>query len=232
MAVKTKAQLTTDNAAVITGQTIPESINPTSLGGLTQDVIDSMWNKGDSDLNRTQAFADLAGRGAAVPDFIGQFAYQVDTKITYTSFGLSAGNWNPLLGTQTFADATARAAAVPNFVGQIGVQLDTNTIYVSTGLSGGNWVLPRNTQTGSDNYAVAGGIDTYAAILTPALSAYATGNSFKILFTNANTGAATLNINALGVINLKKNGATTLSAGDIVAGKIYTVTYDGTNFQI
>ena len=48
----------------------------------------------------------------------------------------------------------------------------------------------------------------------------------------ANTGAATLNINALGAKTIAKWGALALSAGDIASGAIVQVVYDGTVFQL
>lgn len=156
------------------------------------------------------------------------------TSWSSTKFLRGDGTWalNSSGSTQTFANDAARAAAVPDFDGQEGVQLDTNAQYVSYGLSAGNWQLPSNTQVQSDTYAVATGTDTYAITLTPALLAYAAGNSFKVLFTNANTGAATINVNALGAKSITKNNNVALVANDIIAGKIYNLTYDGTDFQI
>jgi hypothetical protein len=78
----------------------------------------------------------------------------------------------------------------------------------------------------------ASGTDTYTATLSPAITAYATGQKFQILFTNANTGAATLNLNGLGAKAITKNGATALASGDISAGQILVLGYDGTNLQI
>src|SRR6185437_1623093 len=87
-------------------------------------------------------------------------------------------------------------------------------------------------QSGSKISATATGTDTYAATISPAITAYSNTQRFFIKFTNANTGAATLNLNSLGAIPLKKNVSTALSAGDIAAGQIVCVAYDGTNFQI
>lgn len=78
----------------------------------------------------------------------------------------------------------------------------------------------------------ASGTDTYTATLSPAITAYVVGQKFQILFTNANTGAATLNLNALGTKAITKNGSTALAAGDISAGQILVLGYDGTNLQI
>lgn len=79
----------------------------------------------------------------------------------------------------------------------------------------------QTTATGTDTYAVTGGI-----------SAYASGFTIAVLFTNANTGAATLNVNSLGAKAIKKSGTSALSSGDIAAGEIKILQYDGTNFQI
>lgn len=82
-------------------------------------------------------------------------------------------------------------------------------------------------------YAVtASGTDTYTATPSPTLTAYTSGDVYYILFTNANTGAATLNLNALGAKAIRKNGATALVAGDIAAGQVVALAYDGTNLQI
>jgi len=82
------------------------------------------------------------------------------------------------------------------------------------------------------NYAVASGTNTYTATIAPAITAYATGQAFNIKFTNANTGAATINLNTLGAKAIKKNGGSALESGDIQAGQVYTLLYDGTDFEI
>ena len=68
--------------------------------------------------------------------------------------------------------------------------------------------------------------------LSPALTAYQLGQVFWIRFVNGNTGASTLNVNSLGAISLVKNVSTALASGDIPAGAILPVMYDGTNFQV
>lgn len=78
----------------------------------------------------------------------------------------------------------------------------------------------------------ASGTDTYAATLNPAISAYTTNQKIFIKFTNANTGPATLNLNSLGAKNIKKSGSSALASGDIAAGQILSLIYDGTNFQL
>lgn len=49
----------------------------------------------------------------------------------------------------------------------------------------------------------------------------------------SNTGAATLNINGLGAVAIKRrDGSTALSAADITANTLCAVTYDGTAFRL
>ena len=80
--------------------------------------------------------------------------------------------------------------------------------------------------------ATASGTDTYTATISPAIAAYVTNQRFQITFTNANTGGSTINLNALGAKTLVKNGNVALTLGDIPAGVVLVIIYDGTNFQI
>jgi len=80
--------------------------------------------------------------------------------------------------------------------------------------------------------ATASGTNTYAAIINPAITAYVAMSQFIILFSNANTGPSTLNLNSLGAKNIFKNVNVPLIAGDISAGQAFLLFYDGTNFQI
>ena len=74
--------------------------------------------------------------------------------------------------------------------------------------------------------------DTYAITLTPAPSAYATGQRFTFTANTANTGAATLNVNSLGAKTIKKHHDQDLEDGDIESGSVVEVVYDGTNMQM
>jgi hypothetical protein len=74
------------------------------------------------------------------------------------------------------------------------------------------------------------GTDTYTA--SNDMTSYNSGDSVLCIFTNANTGAATLNLNSLGAKAIQKNGSAALVSGDIAAGQAYWLSYDGTDFQI
>lgn len=88
------------------------------------------------------------------------------------------------------------------------------------------------TATGTDTYAVtiAAPSPGYTTGID-APSAYTTGARYLITFTNGNGGPATLNINSIGAKTLRKNGSALVS-GDIAAGSIKLLVYDGTYLQI
>lgn len=82
-------------------------------------------------------------------------------------------------------------------------------------------------------YAVdTGTINSYQISLTPELSTLITGMPIYFKASNTNTGPATLKIGNLNPVSIKKNVVQDLQPGDILAGEIVTVVYDGTNFQI
>lgn len=81
----------------------------------------------------------------------------------------------------------------------------------------------------------AGSSDTYACSVTPAIASYITGQIVWVKAATANTGAATVNVNALGAKTIKKvaGGVTTdLATNDVRAGQWLALIYDGTNFQL
>jgi hypothetical protein len=87
-------------------------------------------------------------------------------------------------------------------------------------------------QAGATAIATVSGTDTLTGSLTPALTAYATGNLFSFVAANTNTGAATINLNSLGAKSITKQGSAALIAGDLVSGQVYLIEYDGTRFQL
>lgn len=80
--------------------------------------------------------------------------------------------------------------------------------------------------------ASAAGSDAYAITVAPVPNDYDAGDTYVFKADVANTGPATLNVNTLGAKTIKKFGTLDLATGDIMAGQIITVRYDGTNFQM
>jgi hypothetical protein len=84
-------------------------------------------------------------------------------------------------------------------------------------------------QGGGYLYATASGAaNTYTASLSPAITAYTTGMVVNVLINTPNTGASTININGVGVANIKLLGSLALLAGELSGlAQLY---YDGTQF--
>jgi hypothetical protein len=61
---------------------------------------------------------------------------------------------------------------------------------------------------------------------------YAAGQRYAFVVAANNTGAATLAVNGLGAKSILRPDGSTLAAGDLVAGTLVAVTYDGTNFRL
>lgn len=76
----------------------------------------------------------------------------------------------------------------------------------------------------------ANGTDTYTATISPTPSLI-NGFTSKFKFTNANTGASTFNLSSTGAITLRKNDGTALVSGDIPAGSVWWIVYDGSASQ-
>lgn len=76
------------------------------------------------------------------------------------------------------------------------------------------------------------GTNTITAVMTPTLTAYSAG--MFVVFTPANntTGAATININALGAKSIVRGDGTALESGDLQASTAHVLVYDGTNFVV
>jgi hypothetical protein len=55
---------------------------------------------------------------------------------------------------------------------------------------------------------------------------------YSFIVQNTNTGAVTLNIDGLGAKAVLRNATDPIQAGDLVAGNIVVVLYDGTAFQL
>src|SRR5579872_5709230 len=66
-----------------------------------------------------------------------------------------------------------------------------------------------------------------------ALTAYAQGMWLTLLVDTTNNGAATLNVDGIGVKNIRQSdGVTNPAAGQITAGRAVTITYDGAAWRL
>lgn len=96
----------------------------------------------------------------------------------------------------------------------------------------------RTLQTSIIQWAGSSGGSSTVMTLAPttAIAAYAAGQRFTFLNTNANTSATpTMNISGVGAKNIKKTigkSLVNLSVGDMPANTICDIAYDGTQFQL
>ena len=126
---------------------------------------------------------------------------------------------------------------VAGAAGEIFYATDTKELSVHDGSSTGGFRIPQEVSLIGNRfgYASSTGTNTITLTVEGNLDNYAAGQQFKFLAANTITGAATINVNTLGAKNIKKPGSSgkvDLVAGDIVAGIIYNIIYDGTDFII
>lgn len=77
-----------------------------------------------------------------------------------------------------------------------------------------------------------GSANAYVFAANQTLTAYYDGLDLTFDANFTNTGAATINVDALGAKSIVKNFNEALGAGDITAGQKVRIVYDGTNFQM
>ena len=77
---------------------------------------------------------------------------------------------------------------------------------------------------------VGGTADVITLTPSPAITAYAAGQTFRFIASGANTTNVTVDISGFGPKAITKNGTAALVAGDIPSGMMVEITYDGTRF--
>lgn len=159
-----------------------------------------------------------------------------------------------ITATGTVASGTWNGTVIGGTYGGTGVNNGASTItiggnvtfsggFTTTLTVGGNTALTLpaagtvtntvNVLNNSMKYAADSGVaDAYVATLSPIPAAYTAGMQVLLKAGNANTGAATINVNSLGVKNIKLAAGSDPAGNDILAGGIYNLVYDGTNFQL
>ena len=145
---------------------------------------------------------------------------------TYTSRDGTTNNTNPIV-----LDAAGRTPAE--------IWLDGGVLYkfilkTSAFVQIGSYddIPAINDTTTFSNLITVAGTNTLTGLATPALSGYAAGAQYSFIAQNTNTGAVTIDIDTLGVKSITKFGTTALAAGDIIAGALMLIEYDGTRFQL
>lgn len=163
-----------------------------------------------------------------------------------------SGGYNRVTGTPYVANTTIDEKIVNNEMADLGAEIANSlskngqTVptanlpmagYKHTGVGNAtardSYAALGQVQDGAAVYAAAGGTgDALTLTLSPAPAAYAAGQEFRFKATATNTGAATIDVNSLGAKSIKRDGSSALAAGDITTGQMYSIRYDGTNFQL
>ena len=173
------------------------------------------------------ASAPLASTGGSAPDIsISQASASSDGY-------LSSGDWSTFDGKQDALTAGTGIDITGNIVSNTAPdQIVSLTAGTDISISGTypSFTIASTAATGMQG-GQASGTDTYTVSI-PGVTSYGLNDAYAIGFTNANTGASTLNINGLGAVNIAKNNVVPIIGGDIDANQQFIAIYDGTNFQL
>ena len=178
----------------------------------------------------------FAGAGAQFSDANGApltggllYTYLAGTSTpatTYTTRAGTANNTNPIV-----LDAAGRTPAEIWLDGGVLYKFVlTTSAYVQIGSY--DSIPAINDTTSISNLITVAGTNALTGLATPTLVGYATGAQYSFIAQNTNTSAVTIDIDTLGVKSITKNGSTPLLAGDILAGALVLIEYDGTRFQL
>lgn len=153
-------------------------------------------------------------------------SYQAGTTTptpTYTDSTAGTPNANPLT---LNARGEAQIWCLPNVSYKFVVQDST-----------GNQIRSIDNVQQSQVLSLYGGVDSgvadaYVLTFTASFSAYADGIVIYWIPSNSNTSASTINVNGLGVVNIKNPDGSTLQANEIVANQPATILYKGGVFYL
>ena len=163
----------------------------------------------------------------------------------------------PLVGGKLYTYAAGTTTPLATYTSQSGITANTNPIILDSRGEANVWLssaayklklttpadveiwtvdnVGSGEQFGTSQFlsSVSGSDTITANVASPNFTAYTAGQMFNFVAAAANTTTSvTLNLNSLGAKTVTKAGTIALSVGDIVAGQVIPVIYDGTRFQI
>ena len=178
----------------------------------------------------------FAGAGAQFFDSNGTplaggllYVYTAGTTTPATTWTTSAGtvaNTNPI---------------VMNAAGRTPFEIWLNSgvtykfaLYTSTGVLIGTYdnIPAIDDPTAFNNLITVTGTNTLIGTSVPPYTSYVAGMTLSFIPVNTNTGAVTIDVDGLGAKNLFVGSATPMVGGELVAGQIAQLQYDGTRFQL
>lgn len=115
--------------------------------------------------------------------------------------------------------------------GSLAQSSQVNAVRDEVGVGFDKLPTPSQISAGMVSFATdTGSANAYAIALPKTQSSYTKGLMVRFDPANTNTAASTLNVDSLGVKSIKRPNGTDVQAGDIVAGQVVELTYNGANF--
>lgn len=171
-------------------------------------------------------FFDNAGLLAAGYKLYTYLAGSLTPATTWQDQGLLSANTNPVV-----LDAR----------GECSIWLDNSKEYkfiLKTSSDVSVWTVDdisgpvSSLDTGSTGWLTSISGTNVILATSPTIAAYSAGQTVRFVSSGANTSTVTININSLGAKAITKNGTTALVSGDIPAGAVVELVYDGVQFQM
>jgi hypothetical protein len=140
--------------------------------------------------------------------------------------------------TQIRRDTATNLNAATPASGELGYDTTNKRAVVGDGSTAGGIRIPsaKDVQNNTFTYGTVGGTANAITLThSPVVLAYAAGQEFVFKATSSNSGATTVNVDSLGTKNIYKlsNGSLgALTGSEIISGVVYTIAYDGTQFQL
>jgi hypothetical protein len=158
--------------------------------------------------------------------------YLVGTKPSDTIVGIPWDSYSPGFIAEWSSVSSTWIITSPTNGMSIRVDNDDNSIYR---YEGGTWEKNKESQVRYLDATTSNGA-SYSSTSSPNFDSYDRESIFIVKFNGINTfGTASLNINGLGNVEIKRpkgNSLSTLDAYDITTNYQYTLTYDGTYFLL
>lgn len=136
---------------------------------------------------------------------------------------------------------TSEHASFTGADGEMTVDTDKKVPVIHDGATAGGFPVPGSSDVQKQSFTYIGDVESGSsanAILlsaTPSISAYTVGMKFGFVPDANNTGSATVNIDSVGVVTLKKQSGgalVDLEADDLISGVYYEITRVGSFFQV
>ena len=154
----------------------------------------------------------------------------------------TAGTTTPATSWTTNSGASANTnPIVLNAAGRTPFEIWLNSgvtykfaLYTATGVLIGTYdnIPAIDDPTVFNNLITVTGTNALIGTSVPPYTSYVAGMTLSFVPVNTNSGAVTLDLDGLGAKNVFVGSATALSSGDLVAGRIAQIQYDGTRFQL